>query len=114
MRDRATAKLRAFVERRHRRLMWGQPHWVKPRLVSAIFGDGKVLLLLTPIMTRPNYFVVRIDSEWHLDKDGGGLCEHLPEIQESIEDQFGYYMEEDAKADRPQRFPDRIDSGLPT
>jgi len=55
-----------------------------PRLVTRIFGDGRRLLALYPIMHRPNHFVVRMDSSidiTHAD-------DWLEEIYEEIEEEF--------------------------
>lgn len=49
--------------------LWGQPHDIKPCLIEKIHGDGLQLVALTPIDTRPNYYVLRIDSSIDLDDD---------------------------------------------
>src|SRR5882672_1344925 len=83
--------------KRHKTTLWGQPHFVTPRLADWIHGDGLKVIYLTPIMTRPNYYVVRIDSKINLDNFGKPpvfVDEVLPELHESIEDQYGRAHEE--------------------
>lgn len=78
--------------RRRRVSFWGQKYMITPRLIEWIHGDGRKLLSFTPLATRPDYYVVRVDSKADLDGDGfhDGLLE---EIYEAIEDQF-YRSEE--------------------
>jgi hypothetical protein len=92
MRRPGTETLRRRVERRQKAYLWGQPHMITPRLVDEVFGDGRVLLKLWPIMYRPSYYVVRIDSKWDLSNYGDEnlLADHLDEVYEAIEAQFGY------------------------
>lgn len=111
MRDRATEKLRRFVERPHMREMYGRKYKVRPRLVSAVFGDGRELMILTPMQGNPpNYFVVRVGDGWCEEgwRTGGNnapVRAHLDDIYTAIEDEFGTYVEEDGD---PPRFPDRV------
>jgi len=68
-RDRATEKLRRAVERRTATYLWGKRYFPTPRLVDAIFGNGRALLAVTPIATRPLYYIVRVDDRWNLDDE---------------------------------------------
>ncbi len=66
---------------------WGRRYRITPHLVSKIFGDGKQTIHLTPLNTRPNYYIVCIGSKTDLTEDSWlGLLE---EIQEEIEEEFG-------------------------
>lgn len=51
------------------------------------------LICVEPIMTRPNYYVVRVDSQWELSNWYEGereqLRDHLDDIYDAIEEQFG-------------------------
>ena len=49
--------------------LWGQPQKIKPCLIEQTHGDGMQLVHLTPIDTRPNYYVLRIDSSINIDVD---------------------------------------------
>jgi hypothetical protein len=71
--------------------MWGETYDFTPALLSKSYGDGKQLLMLFPIMERPRYWVVRVDSKC-LDDD---LREILDDVYEQIDDQFGRPNEED-------------------
>src|SRR5260370_39113166 len=74
----------------HTRYLWGAPNEITPILIDEIFGDGEQLIGLTPIMTRTNYYVIRIDSSWALDNFAENpLCDYLDEIYDAIETQCG-------------------------
>jgi hypothetical protein len=92
MNPRNTRQLRALIERRTLTFLWGQRRFVTPRLVSEVFGNGRLLLGLRPIMFRPYYFVVRIDSGWSIsnwDQENPMTpSEWLDEIYDSIECEF--------------------------
>lgn len=79
-----TNQLRALVERWQVVEHWAQRCRIKPRLVTRVFGDGRRLLRLYPIMFRPNHFVVRVDSKL----DDGHAHDWLDEIYEAIEEEF--------------------------
>ncbi len=91
---RKTRELRALVERRQAAYLWGKKHFITPLLLDTIFGDGKRLVAIGPIVLRPNFYIVRVHSAWHLsnwaDDDGNDyLVDHIDEIEQEIEDQFG-------------------------
>lgn len=87
---RRTARLRKVIERRQRATLWGKVYYVTPRLVTEVFGDGRQLIWLAPLATRPNWYVVRIDSRWKLSNHETGdlLHDHLDDIYNSIEAEF--------------------------
>lgn len=89
-----------------KRTLWTQPHMVRPALVKATFGNGKRLLGLTPIMHRPNYYLVWIDDGW--DLDGDVLREHLDAIWNAIAEEFGERPYDDEKR---YRWPEEDSSG---
>lgn len=78
---------------------WGQRIFCDPRFVKQALGDGNVLLGLEPLNTRPHYYIIRVDSRWHLsgcssracdeDECPDELVEHLEEIYEAIEEEYG-------------------------
>jgi hypothetical protein len=37
-----------------------------PRFVDMVLGDGNALLCFQPLSTWPHYYVIRVDSSWHL------------------------------------------------
>ncbi len=82
--------------KRHKTTFWGQKYFVTPALVSEIFGDGRQLIYLAPINTRPNYYVVRIDSKTSLDNWAANpFCDTiLNEVLDAIEEQYGRETEE--------------------
>lgn len=83
--------------RRHKTVFWGSEYFVTPRLVDWIHGDGLQVIRFTPLATRPDYYVVRIDSKIDLDNCGKGPCfcdEVLDDLQDEIENQFLPHREE--------------------
>ncbi len=74
---------------------WGQESARDPRFVEQALGNGEQLVAIQPLSTRPHYYVIRIDSSWHLygckcpDDCPDVIQEHLDEIYEAIEDEYG-------------------------
>lgn len=84
MNPRNTNQLRPLIERWQAAHLWGQPHRIKPRLVTHVLGDGRRLLALYPILYRPNHFVVRMDSKVNITY----ADDWLDEIYDAIEEEF--------------------------
>lgn len=84
MNPRNTNQLRPLIERWQIATLWTQRHRIMPRLVTEVFGDGRRLLKLFPIMYRPNHFVVRMDSKISIDYGD----DWLHEIYNAIEEEF--------------------------
>ena len=80
----------ARIETPHPRAMWGEPRQVSPRFVRKALGNGDKLVGITPVATRPEYYVIRVDSGWEVSRYAKGemLCEHMDEIYAAIEEQF--------------------------
>lgn len=70
--------------------LWGTPYEITPRFVAEKLGDGGQWIWLSPIMQRPNYWVIRIDSAWDIDD----LAEHCDDIYDAIESEYGCTEEE--------------------
>ncbi len=75
---------------------WGQAFQVTPAVADAHLGDGRQLLWFEPLNTRPNYYLIRIDSSWgdlHDDADDAddndNLRDHVDEIIDALVDEFG-------------------------
>jgi len=86
---------RSKIEVPYKTRWWGQDCICDPRFVEQSLGDGDVLLGLQPLNTRPNYYVIRVDSSWHLsgcracaDQCPDELVEHLDEIYDAIEEEY--------------------------
>lgn len=67
---------------------WGHDYMVTPRLLDYVEGDGLLVIHLTALDTRPDYYVLRVDSKWG-DLDDDAWHDHLDEIWDDLEDQFG-------------------------
>lgn len=104
-----TADLKRLIEKPREVTFWGQKHTVTPAFVSDSLGDGKKLLFVTPLATRPNWYVVRVDSSWDINNFGNGelVCEHLEEILFPIEKEYGlaWYDEDDNELEVRRPFP---------
>lgn len=73
---------------RRRRTLWGSHYMVRPALVKATFGNGRKLLGLSPIMHRPNYYLVWIDDRWDLH-NGPEWIDLLDSVWDAIGEEFG-------------------------
>jgi hypothetical protein len=81
-----TEKLRARIELTKKVQFWGQEYTITPRLIGKVFGDGAQLICITPLATRPNYFVVRVDSSPTFD-----VRSILDDIITAAEEEYGSY-----------------------
>ena len=80
--------------RRHKTRFWGKNYIITPRLVDWIQGDGLQVIYFMPLNTRPNYYVVRIDSRIALSDEGSFRYLVLDDLYDAIEEQFGRSYEE--------------------
>lgn len=81
---------------------WGGKYRISPVLVGTVFGDGKKLMFLEPLATRPEYYVIMFDSAF----DGKNIYEVLDDdlefLYDVIGDEFGdCYDQEDDNPDWP-------------
>ena len=70
---------------------WGRRYFVTPALVAEKLGDGKKLIRFEPMDTRPNYYVVFVDSSWNTsnwEPCKEHICDHLDEIRAAIREQY--------------------------
>lgn len=81
----ATERLRRRIEVERNIHWWGYDYKVTPRFVLETLGNGRRLLWVQPLNTRPNYYVIRVDSSWVGDE----MYEHIEEVYDAIEDQYG-------------------------
>jgi len=68
--------------RRRKTKFWGRHYFITPRLVDWVHGDGLQLIYFTPLNTRPNYYVVRIDSKVSLDNSDEPRCAEQSPIRQ--------------------------------
>lgn len=55
---------------------WGFTGAVTPVLIEHVFGDGGQVIAFTPLDSRPNYYVVRVDAAWELSNWSDGAAAH--------------------------------------
>lgn len=77
------ALLKAVVEVKTTRHLWTDVVEFVPAVCSRAFGDGRALLALTTINSRPRFYVVRVDSAWT------DMHERVDDIYEALIDEFG-------------------------
>lgn len=104
------AGLRDVIERRQAVTMWGQKRFVTPRLCSTVFGNGLRLIYFTPINTRPNWYIIRVDSRWSLSNWETNPRLKAPydwvdDVCEALEDEFGRPEDEDGKRRADAKWP---------
>ena len=108
-----TRHLRELVERPERVSFWGKEYTITPRLIAHVFGDGRRLMAITPLATRPNYFVARVDSTVTdpLDPFPASSQEALLDhIMEAAEEEYGNIRHADE--DERGSFPTAVDWGI--
>lgn len=112
----STKRLRERIERRRATSLWGQKRFVTPRLLDRVFGDGKQLIWLSGINTRPAYWVVRIDSKWSISNwnPSPNPSDWLEDVYQAIEEEFGTGEKEDASLYANAKFPQACDLGAGT
>lgn len=78
--------LRAAVEYEQDGYLWGRSCRITPRLVTEELGDGLGLIFIEPIFTRPNYYVVCVDSSWVTPDEWGhiNVSDHIFDSEEVV------------------------------
>ena len=83
--------------------LWTIPSIVRPALSGTRFGAGDLLICLWPMMHRPRYYLVWIDSAWYPDfhRSTDEFQDKLDEdIWPTLEDEFGLRESDDTSAYR--------------
>lgn len=90
-----TLALRVALEVPTTATIWGEPHTFTPAVCSKVFGDGRALLKLWALSTRPCFYVVRIDSRWKVSVGEAPesvpniyITDHRDEIYDALVDDF--------------------------
>ena len=88
---------------------WGQRHFVKPALVEEFLGDGRQVIYLEPLDTRPSHYVLRIDSQTDITADDF----NFEELIQMAEAEYGSADDYDVKYNAAghyvcrHRYPDK-------
>ena len=109
-----------------RRYLWTPADAITftPAVVSETFGDGRALFALTTINCRPAFWIMRGCSTWTASDrdapdDAPQFSEHVDEIIEAIEEEFGTvrYYDRNSRGDwideETKRFVPRADTEYP-
>lgn len=114
-------KLRLAICKRTRRHLWTPSDAITfvPALSNRLYGDGRALVGLTTINSRPRFYVLRIDSTWAIDSDPNApdgaemfTC-RIDAISFALEEEFGCgryegdgeYNEKSRERDRRRKWP---------
>lgn len=68
---------------------WGSDYTVKPVVVKAHLGDGGLLLYFQPLNTRPDYYLIRVDSNFYGEPGSEKDYDGIGAVIEAIEDEYG-------------------------
>lgn len=58
---------------------WGSDRVVKPCVITEPMGDGRKMFAITPLDTRPNYYIVRLDSRVQIWDQIDEILDHIAE-----------------------------------
>ncbi len=85
------ADLARIIEQPEEVRFWGEDYLVTRRYVPGKIGDGGGLLLFSPLNTRPNGYVLRVDSQRDIQDDIDEINgrELLDDVYEAVGDYFG-------------------------
>jgi hypothetical protein len=81
----------------HKEQLWGEDYEIAANLIDHIHGNGKLLIYIQPLATRPRYYIMRVDSKVKrmIEKDTDDSHELIESFLEYIEDQCGFRVDED-------------------
>lgn len=69
---------------------WGVEHTVTPVLLETVLGDGRQVIAFVPWDTRPQYYVVRVDSSWGIENtDEPSVGDFTDDLYAAVEDEYG-------------------------
>lgn len=93
---RITKAQQKYITRRQWATLWGQKSMIEPVLIDKHFGNGMKLVAIAPLNTRPNYYLIRVDSSWsERNSDEPCIADHIEDICEAIEEECGRKYETD-------------------
>ncbi|KKL57400.1 hypothetical protein LCGC14_2235790 [marine sediment metagenome] len=103
--DRELEKLKPFSEQ-HKASLWGEEMNTTPTIVHTVFGNGRSLVTLRPMSTRPDYYVILADSSITSYGDFlNFMREHEELVFQAIEEEYGnvdwQYDEDDNEIETP-------------
>lgn len=82
--------MRERLEKRRWVRFWGQRRMQHVVFVPTVLGDGLKMLAVQPLNTRPNYYLLRIDSSWHTSNyKSPCVADNMDDIYEAIEEYVG-------------------------
>ena len=72
-------------------MLWGKKSEEQIALCGSVLGNGKMLLAVQPLASRPTHYLIRVDDRWAVSSYDAGdtVSNHMEEIYDAIEDDFG-------------------------
>lgn len=68
---------------------WGSTHEITPAVARSHLGDGKLLLGFSCLNTRPDYYLIRVDSKFFDDDDDDIMDRIEEDVIDALADEFG-------------------------
>lgn len=82
-------ELRAIIEKPYTTRFWGRECRCEPKFVTKKLGNGKLLLAVQPLNTRPNYYVIRVSDKWQGKMNTDDWSDYVEEVvYEAIIDEY--------------------------
>lgn len=75
-------KLTAQFCKRQASNLWGKKRIIQPQLLPFVWGDGKRIVAIRPIITRTHHFVVAVDSSIVHERDVHDIIDDIYEVHE--------------------------------
>lgn len=72
-----TAEQLAKIEAPFTTRWWGRDHTVTPCVIHEPMGDGRKLFAIQPLDTRPQFYVVRLDSRVQIREQIEDILAHI-------------------------------------
>jgi hypothetical protein len=87
-------RLRKLIEVEETGRFWGEEYKIIPQFVEAKIGNGRLLLGLQPLNTRPNYYVIRVDSKEDLHDQMDDIIDAIIDEYSDIESEREYLIDD--------------------
>jgi hypothetical protein len=84
MSPRMQKRLREQFCKRHASVLWTKKRFIIPEVLPFVWGNGKLIVAVRPIITRKEHFIVAVDSSWQND-----MHDLIDDIYDVHEDYFG-------------------------
>lgn len=105
MAKRKKARFPRSMTKPHKLTFWGKEYDITPAKVNQVLGDGKKILWFEPLNTRPDYYIIRVDSSF--GTEGNDDHEDIEDVIEAIADEYS-----EIERERECLEQDLVDQGI--